>query len=74
MRPRPDRAGAHPGFPRDQDDPPHVLDRSLCGNDIFFLFDYRRNWVLGEFRFWTEQYLLQAFLTFNSEFEAADGQ
>jgi hypothetical protein len=24
---------------------------------------------MEEFRFWTEQYLLQAFLTFNSEFE-----
>ena len=27
------------------------------------------DWVMEEFRFWTEQYLLQAFLTFNSEFE-----
>jgi hypothetical protein len=38
-------------------------------HDIFFPFEYRRRWVLDEFRFWTEQYLLQAFLTFNSEFE-----
>ena len=38
-------------------------------HDIFFPFEYRRHWVLNEFRFWTEQYLLQAFLTFNSEFE-----
>ena len=38
-------------------------------HDIFLPFDYRRDWVLNEFRFWTEQYLLQAFLTFNSEFE-----
>ena len=38
-------------------------------HDIFFPFDYRRDWVMEEFRFWTEQYLLQAFLTFNSEFE-----
>jgi hypothetical protein len=38
-------------------------------HDIFLPFDYRRDWVLEEFRFWTEQYLLQAFLTFNSEFE-----
>src|SRR5678815_1261886 len=38
-------------------------------HDIFFPFDYRRDWVMDEFRFWTEQYLLQAFLTFNSEFE-----
>jgi hypothetical protein len=38
-------------------------------HDIFLPFDYPRAWVLDEFRFWTEQYLLQAFLTFNSEFE-----
>lgn len=38
-------------------------------HDIFLPFDYRRDWVLNELRFWTEQYLLQAFLTFNSHFE-----
>ena len=38
-------------------------------HDIFFPFDYRRDWVMDEFRFWTEQYLLQAFLSFNSQFE-----
>ena len=38
-------------------------------HDIFLPFDYRRDWVMKEFRFWTEQYLLQAFLIFNSEFE-----
>lgn len=38
-------------------------------HDIFLPFDYRRDWVMDEFRFRTEQYLLQAFLTFNSEFE-----
>jgi len=38
-------------------------------HDIFLPFDYRRDWVLDELRFWTEQYLLQAFLSFNSEFE-----
>jgi hypothetical protein len=38
-------------------------------HDIFFPFDYRRDWVIDELRFWAEQYLLQAFLTFNSEFE-----
>ena len=42
-------------------------------HDIFFPFEYRRHWVLNEFRFWTEQYLLQAFLTFNSEFEVLLG-
>jgi hypothetical protein len=38
-------------------------------HDIFLPFEYRPDWVLDEFRFWTEQYVLQAFLTFNSEFE-----
>ena len=38
-------------------------------HDIFLPFDYRRDWVKEELRFWTEQYLLQAFLAFNSEFE-----
>ena len=38
-------------------------------HDIFLPFEYRRDWVLDEFRFWSEQYLLQAFLAFNSEFE-----
>ena len=38
-------------------------------HDIFLPFEYRRDWVLDEFRFWTEQYILQAFLTFNSQFE-----
>ena len=38
-------------------------------HDIFFPFDYPRDWMVDEFRFWTEQYLLQAFLIFNSEFE-----
>jgi hypothetical protein len=38
-------------------------------HDIFLPFEYRRDWVQDEFRFWNEQYLLQAFLAFNSEFE-----
>jgi hypothetical protein len=38
-------------------------------HDIFLPFDYRRDWVMDELRFWTEQYLLQAFLSFNSRFE-----
>ena len=38
-------------------------------HDILFPFDYRRDWVMDEFRFWTEQYLLQAFLAFNSQFD-----
>ena len=38
-------------------------------HDILFPFDYRRDWVIDECRFWTEQYLLQAFLAFNNQFE-----
>jgi len=38
-------------------------------HDIFFPFEYRRDWMLEELRFWTEQYLLQTFLMFNSQFE-----
>jgi hypothetical protein len=30
---------------------------------------YPRAWVVEEHRFWTEQYLLQAFLAFNRAFE-----
>ena len=51
-----------------------VLPRLEAGvivhiHDIFLPFEYRRDWVKEKFLFWTEQYLLQAFLTFNSEFE-----
>ncbi len=38
-------------------------------HDIFLPFEYQRDWVMEKFRFWTEQYMLQSFLTFNSEFE-----
>jgi len=38
-------------------------------HDILFPFDYPRDWVMNERRFWTEQYLLQSFLAFNSQFE-----
>lgn len=38
-------------------------------HDIFLPNEYRRDWVMDEFRFWTEQYLLQAFLMFNSDWE-----
>src|SRR5438034_9271638 len=38
-------------------------------HDIFLPFDYPRDWVVDDFRFWAEQYMLQSFLTFNSEFE-----
>jgi hypothetical protein len=42
-------------------------------HDIFHPLQYPRDWVMDEFRFWTEQYLLQAFLIFNSEFEVLMG-
>jgi len=38
-------------------------------HDIFLPYEYPKDWVLGDLRFWTEQYLLQALLTFNNEFE-----
>jgi methyltransferase family protein len=37
-------------------------------HDIFLPAEYPRGWVLGQKRFWTEQYLLQAFLAFNEVF------
>ena len=38
-------------------------------HDIFLPLDYPPEWLRDEKRFWTEQYLLQAFLAFNSQFE-----
>jgi len=38
-------------------------------HDIFFPAEYPKEIILKHHRFWTEQYLLQAFLTFNSAFE-----
>jgi SAM-dependent methyltransferase len=37
--------------------------------DIFLPYEYPKQWVLGEKRFWNEQYLLHAFLAFNSDWE-----
>jgi predicted O-methyltransferase YrrM len=42
-------------------------------HDIFIPFEYPRNWLEKERWFWTEQYLLQAFLVFNSDFEVLLG-
>jgi len=42
-------------------------------HDIFLPADYPRDWVLKKHRFWNEQYLLQAFLTFQSAFEIVFG-
>ncbi|WP_229393481.1 class I SAM-dependent methyltransferase [Methanosarcina sp. DH1] len=38
-------------------------------HDIFLPEEYRKDWVLDMHRFWNEQYLLQAFLTFNESFK-----
>lgn len=38
-------------------------------HDIFMPAEYPRDWVLKHHRFWTEQYLLQAFLAFNTSWE-----
>jgi len=37
-------------------------------HDIFLPFDYPRDWIVEQRHFWTEQYVLQAFLAFNSAF------
>ena len=34
-------------------------------HDIFLPDEYPQAWVVDEHRFWSEQYLLQAFLAFN---------
>jgi Methyltransferase domain len=38
-------------------------------HDIFLPGEYPKSWVVDNHWFWTEQYLLQAFLAFNSAFE-----
>jgi hypothetical protein len=38
-------------------------------HDIFFPEEYPEEWVISLRRFWTEQYLLQAFLAFNDHFK-----
>jgi predicted O-methyltransferase YrrM len=38
-------------------------------HDIFTPIEYPRSWVLDEHRFWNEQYLVEAFLSFNDRFE-----
>ena len=42
-------------------------------HDIFLPADYPRDAVLNKLWFWSEQYLLQAFLTFNQEFDVLWG-
>ena len=38
-------------------------------HDILLPGEYWKEWVKGNKWFWSEQYLLQAFLQFNSDFE-----
>jgi hypothetical protein len=38
-------------------------------HDIFIPYEYPRNWIKKEYRFWNEQYLLQALLTNNNNIE-----
>lgn len=38
-------------------------------HDIFLPLEYPKDWVLKDFTFWNEQYLLQAFLCQNNNFE-----
>lgn len=37
-------------------------------HDVFLPYEYPRVWVVNDRRLWAEQYLVQAFLTFNSAF------
>lgn len=41
----------------------------IHAHDIFLPREYPERWLKKEHRFWNEQYLLQAFLSFNSAFE-----
>ena len=38
-------------------------------HDIFLPFEYPKDWIVGQHRFWTEQYLLQAYLAENNHVE-----
>ena len=38
-------------------------------HDIFSPFDYPKNWFVQEYRMWNEQYLLEAFLMHNKQYE-----
>ena len=42
-------------------------------HDIFSPHDYPRAWVVDQVRFWNEQYLLEAFLTHNNQWEILGG-
>ncbi len=38
-------------------------------HDVFYPFEYPKEWVLGQGRSWNEDYILRSFLTFNSKFK-----
>lgn len=38
-------------------------------HDIFLPSEYPMNWIMNEHRFWNEQYVLRAFMTFNDKYE-----
>ena len=38
-------------------------------HDIFLPYDYPKEWIFQDHFFWNEQYLLQAFLSYNDHFE-----
>jgi hypothetical protein len=38
-------------------------------HDIFTPKDYLDEWVIDQVRFWNEQYLVEAFLSFNGRFK-----
>jgi hypothetical protein len=42
-------------------------------HDIYLPAEYPKEWVLDGLTFWSEQYVLQAFLAFNSAFEVVLG-
>ena len=38
-------------------------------HDIFFPFEYPKNWVIQKGHYWNEIYLMRAFLQYNSSFK-----
>jgi hypothetical protein len=45
----------------------------IHSHDVFLPYDYPRQWVIELMNFWTENYVLQAFLCLNEEFEVLFG-
>ena len=45
----------------------------IHSHDVFLPYDYPRKWVIDQLAFWTEQYILQAFLCLNKEYEVLFG-